>query len=203
MGYQREWEWWLTTITPQCGLKNFADTRGRRERQTEDEAWRKSSSNWKRGRASNPENHHFLGWSSRSVASRGHPYRQIKKTTIGRQSSNWEKGLRKQSSLQKGAQLASSLTQVKLHLLNFRADDPNNWEVAEFLPERVSNQGLLTFGSRFNTIARRKRKSNDHICLQKKTGQVYTKDWNMTQVQFSPSQAVFLSWSQAIFVCIK
>ena len=124
----------------------------------------------KGGRASNPENHHFLGWSSRSVASRGHPYRQIKKIIIDRQSSKWEKGLRKQSSLQKGAQLASSLTQVKLHLLNFRADDPNNWEVAEFLPERVSNQGLLTFGSRFNTIARRKRKSNDHICLQKKQG---------------------------------
>ena len=156
----------------------------------------------KGGRASNPENHHFLGWSSRSVASRGHPYRQIKKTTIDRQSSNWEKGLRKQSSLQKGVQLASSLTQVKLHLLNFRADDPNNWEVAEFLPERVSNRGLLTFGSRFNTIARRK-ESQTIIFVFKKTGQVYTKDWNMTQVQFSPSQAVFLSWSQAIFVCIK
>ena len=172
MGSQREWEWWLTTITPQCGLKNFR--RHARTKRATNRRWGVTKKNFfsraieKGGRASNPENHHFLGWSSRSVASRGHPYRQIKKTTIDRQSSNWEKGLRKQSSLQKGVQLASSLTQVKLHLLNFRADDPNNWEVAEFLPERVSNQGLLTFGSRFNTIARRKRKSNDHICLQKK-----------------------------------
>ena len=157
----------------------------------------------KGGRASNPENHHFLGWSSRSVASRGHPYRQIKKIIIDRQSSNWEKGLRKQSSLQKGVQLASSPTQVKLHLLNFRADDPNNWEVAEFLPERVSNQGLLTFGSRFNTIARRKRKSNDHIGLQKKQGRCTLRigTWH----RFNSHRAKQLSslGHKQLFACIK
>ena len=124
----------------------------------------------KGGRASNPENHHFLGWSSRSVVSRGHPYRQIKKTTIDRQSSNWAKGLRTQSSLQRGVQLASSLTRVKLHPLNFSADDPNNWEVAEFLPERVSNRGLLTFGSRLNTIARRKESQTIIFVFKKKQG---------------------------------
>ena len=184
--------------------QNFADTRGRRERPTGMRRDEKKFEQLKKGAGPRTQKIIiFLGDLHVPWFRADTPIGRLKKTTIDRQSSNWAKGLRKQSSLQKGVQLSSSLTQVKLHLLNFRADDPNNWEVAEFLPERVSNQGLLTFGSRFNTIARRKRKSNDHICLQKKTGQVYTKDWNMTQVQFSPSQAVFLSWSQTIFVCIK
>ena len=79
-----------------------------------------------------------------------------------------EKGVEKTELITKGAQLVASLTQVKLHLLNFRADDPNNWEVAEFLPERVSNRGLLTFGSRFKTIARRKESQTIIFALQKR-----------------------------------
>ena len=42
-----------------------------------------------------------------------------------------EKGVEKIELIKKEAQLIASLTQVKLHLLNFRADDPDNWEVAE------------------------------------------------------------------------
>ena len=167
-----------------------------------DEAWRKKiRAIEKGGRASNPENHHFLGWSSRSVASRGHPYRQIKKIIIDRQSSNWEKGLRKQSSLQKGAQLASSLTQVKLHLLNFRADDPNNWEVAEFLPERVSNRGLLTFGSRFNTIARRKESQTIIFVFKKKQGRCTLRigTWHRFN-SHRAKQFSFLGHKQFLFV---
>ena len=48
-----------------------------------------------------------------------------------------EKGVEKTELITKGAQLAASLTQVKLHLLNFRADDPNKWEVAEFFFART------------------------------------------------------------------
>ena len=47
---------------------------------------------------------------------------------------------------------------VAMTLIAVSSEDPDNWEVAEFfLPERVSNRGLLAFGSRFKTIVRRKR----------------------------------------------
>ena len=150
--------------------QNFADTRGRRERQTEDEAWRKSSSNWKK-KGAGPRTQKiiiFLGDLHVPWFRADTPIGRLKKTTIDRQSSNWAKGLRKQSSLQKGVQLTSSLTQVKLHLLNFRADDPNNWEVTEFFCQtgsRIrdswpSGHGLTP------SRGRKRRKSNDHICLQ-------------------------------------
>ena len=64
--------------------------------------------------------------------------------------------------------MIASSTQVRLHLLNFRADNPDNWEVTEFLPDQVSNRRLSTIGLQLKTLARRRRIQTDPNCSKKK-----------------------------------
>ena len=94
----------------------------------------------KRGRASNPENYHFLGDLHVPWFRADTPIGRLKGLQLT-DNRAIEKGVEKTEIITKGAQLAASLTQVKLHLLNFRADDPNNWEVAEFFCQNGSRIG--------------------------------------------------------------
>ena len=54
-----------------------------------------------------------------------------------------EKGVETKELIKQRFKLIALSTQVRLHLLNFRADNPNDWEVTKFLPDRVLNWRLF------------------------------------------------------------
>ena len=58
-----------------------------------------------------------------------------------------DKGVGTKELIKKKLKLIASSTPVRLHLLNFRADNPDNWEVSEFFFARPGLE-LETFDPR-------------------------------------------------------
>jgi len=79
-----------------------------------------------------------------------------------------EKGVDTEELIKQRLKLIASSTQVGLHLLNFRADDPDNWEVTEFLLDRVLNWRLLDPRVMIQNPRAEEKNSINHSCDTKK-----------------------------------